>query len=228
LRDADIHGAGQSDGVVLLHGIAGTSLLLRRLEQTLRRAGFATLNLDYESRKKPLEELAADIHPAITRFAADLAGSIHFVAHSLGGLLARVYVASYRPARLGRVVLLGTPNRGSEVADLLKEFWVYRAFYGPAGQQLATTPDATLSALPQLDYEVGIISACRSIAPISSRFLLPQPNDGRVSVQSCMIDGMADHITIRTWHTGLLLNSDAIRQTITFLREGRFHRRLAA
>jgi pimeloyl-ACP methyl ester carboxylesterase len=228
LRDLEAPGAGSRDGVVLLHGIAGSSLLLRRLEKTLRRAGFATLNLDYESRRKPLLALAADIHRPIARFAADHAGSIHFVAHSLGGLLARVYLANYRPDRLGRVVLLGTPNKGSEVADLLKEFWVYRAFYGPAGQQLATTPDATLSALPRLDYDVGVISACRSIAPISSRFVLPRPNDGRVSVQSCMIDGMADHVTIPTWHTGLLLDANAIRQTIAFLRAGRFEKSAAA
>jgi pimeloyl-ACP methyl ester carboxylesterase len=224
LRDADTLLANPRDGVVLLHGIAGTSLLLRRLEKTLRRAGFATLNLDYESRKKPLHELAADIHRPIAGFAAKNPGPIHFVAHSMGGLLARVYVANHRPARLGRVVLLGTPNKGSEVADLLQEFWLYRAFYGPAGQQIVTTPDATLSALPQLDYDVGVISACRSIAPISSRFVLPRPNDGRVSVQSCMIDGMADHVTIPTWHTGLLLNANAIRQTIAFLRDGHFER----
>jgi pimeloyl-ACP methyl ester carboxylesterase len=230
LRSLDDPGAGPHDGagVVLLHGRAGTSLLLRRLEKVLRRAGFATLNLDYQSRKKPLDELAADIHPAVASFAAEHAGPTHFVAHSLGGLVVRVYVANYRPVRLGRVVMLGTPNKGSEVADLLKELWLYRAFYGPAGQQLATTPDATLRALPPLDYDVGVISASRSIAPISSLFVLPRPNDGRVSVQSCMIDGMADHVTIRTWHTGLLLNADAIHQTITFLGEGRFQGSLAA
>jgi hypothetical protein len=80
LRDPDLPGAGPRAGVVLLHGLAGTSLLLRRLEKALRRAGFATLNLDYQSRKKPLDELAADIHPAVASFAAEHAGPTHFVA----------------------------------------------------------------------------------------------------------------------------------------------------
>ncbi|HWX59782.1 esterase/lipase family protein [Bradyrhizobium sp.] len=221
-------GAVGRAGVVLLHGIGGTSLLMRTLEKSLRTSGFATLNLNYESRRKPLDQLACDIHPAITAFTADNAAPIHFVAHSMGGLLARVYVANNRPARLGRVVMLGTPNQGSELADLLKELWVYRAFYGPAGQQLLTAQDATLSALPPLDYEVGVISGNGPIAPISSRFILPWPNDGCVSVQSCMIDGMTDHVTVKTWHNGLVRNSTAIRQTLAFLREGRFERRLAA
>ena len=131
---------------------------MRRLEKALRHAGFATLNLNYEARKKPLLALASDIHRPIANFTADHVGPLNFVAHSMGGLLARVYIANYRPARLARVVMLGTPNQGSELADLLKELWVYRTFYGPAGQQLSTAQDATLSALPPLDYEVGVIS----------------------------------------------------------------------
>src|SRR6185369_12329883 len=118
-------------GVVLLHGIARTSRSLRKVEKALLACGFATLNLDYASRRKPLEALAADIHPDITAFARTIGGPLHFVAHSMGGLLTRVYVARYRPAALGRVVMLGTPNGGSEVADLLQGLWVYRAFYGP-------------------------------------------------------------------------------------------------
>jgi pimeloyl-ACP methyl ester carboxylesterase len=208
--------------VVLLHGIAGRSLLLRRMEGALRRAGFATLNLDYQSRKKPLDQLADDIHPAIAAFAAAHDGPIHFVTHSMGGLLARVYIACHRPSRLGRVVMIGTPNGGSEIADRLKDVALYRAYFGPAGLQLMTTKDATLAALPPLDYEVGIIAGNRFLDPISALLLLPRPNDGRVSVASSRLDDMADHTTVKASHMGLLLHPASVRQTIAFLRSGRF------
>jgi pimeloyl-ACP methyl ester carboxylesterase len=214
---------GQSPGVVLLHGIARSSRSLGKLQQALEAAGFATLNLDYPSRRKPLDLLAEHIHPAVAGFAERSEVAIHFVGHSMGGLLARVYVAKHRPAQLGRVVMLGTPNGGSEVADLLKGLFLYRSFYGPAGQQLTTNLEGTLKSLPALDYKVGIVAGDRSIDPISSMFILPKPNDGRVSVQSSKLDGMADHITIKTSHTGLAHHQVAINQTIAFLRQGRFN-----
>jgi pimeloyl-ACP methyl ester carboxylesterase len=211
-----------SPGVVLLHGIARTSRSLRKVESALRACGFATLNLDYASRRKPLDALAADIHPDITAFANSIGGPVHFVAHSMGGLLTRVYVARYRPAALGRVVMLGTPNGGSEVADLLKRLAIFRAFYGPAGQQLTTEQDAELTSLPPPDYAVGVIAGISAIDPIASRFILPRPNDGRVSVNSSKLANMTDHTIVKASHAGLLRHRVAIEQAIAFLREGRF------
>jgi pimeloyl-ACP methyl ester carboxylesterase len=218
LRSTD----ARSPGVVLLHGIACSSRSLTKLERALQDSGFSTLNLNYPSRSKPLDLLADHIHPAVADFAERNNGPIHFVGHSMGGLLARVYVAKYRPAQLGRVVLLGTPNGGSEVADLLKGLALYRLFYGPAGLQLTTDLDHVLKSLPVLDYAVGIVAGNRAIDPISSHLILPRPNDGRVSVASSRLDGMAGHITIKTFHAGLPRHRVAIHQTIEFLREGRF------
>ncbi|UFX48121.1 alpha/beta fold hydrolase [Bradyrhizobium sp. 41S5] len=214
--------ASTPDGVVLLHGISRTARSFRRMELALRDAGFATLNLDYDSRRKGLDALAEDIHPPLDRFAQSLDGSVHFVCHSMGGLLARVYLARHRPARLGRVVMLGTPNGGSEIADRLKHLAAYRAFFGPAGQQLVTRRDAATSALlPAIDFPAGIIAGNRSVYPITSMGL-PRPHDGRVSVTNTRLDGMADHIVIRTSHPWLIRNREAIAQTLVFLRNGKF------
>ncbi|MEH2607788.1 esterase/lipase family protein [Bradyrhizobium sp. AZCC 1693] len=210
------------DGVVLLHGISRTARSFRKMQTVLEGSGFATLNQDYASRRKALEALAEDIHPAIQRFADGIDGSVHFVGHSMGGLLARVYIARYRPKRLGRVVMLGTPNSGSEIVDRLRHFRPYRAFFGPAGQQLGTQRNEAINALfPPIDYPVGIIAGNRSIYPITSAFL-PKPHDGRVSVVNTRIDGMADHIVIRTSHPWLVRNAVALEQTIAFLRDGKF------
>jgi pimeloyl-ACP methyl ester carboxylesterase len=209
-------------GVVLLHGIARTSRSMNAMEKALKASGFHTLNLDYASRRKPLDQLAADIHSPILNFANDLGAELHFVGHSMGGLLARVYLARHRPRRLGRVVMLGTPNQGSEVADTLRNLAIFRRFYGPAGQQLTTGPDAALTALPAIDYCVGIIAGNRSIDPISSTFVLPKPNDGKVSVANTKLAGMSGHVVVGASHPMLARKKAAIEQTIAFLRTGRF------
>jgi len=209
-------------GVVLLHGLARTSRSLRRMERALQAAGFTTLNLDYDSRKRPIEELAEDISSPIASFAQS-AGALHFVTHSMGGLLARTYLAQYRPPRLQRIVMLGPPNNGSEVADLLKDMALFRAFYGPAGQQVGTKQRELLAGLPP-DSEVGIIAGSRTLDPIASFLIVPRPNDGRVSVASTRLESMADHIVLNTSHSLMLLNRGVIAQTIGFLRAGRFDR----
>ena len=210
------------DGVVLLHGISRTARSFRTMQTALEDAGFATLNQDYASRRNPLEALAEDIHPAIQRFSDSVDGSLHFVCHSMGGLLARVYIARFRPDRLGRVVMLGTPNGGSQIADRLRHLGPYRIFFGPAGQQLGTQRDDAIDALLQpVDYSVGVIAGNRSIYPITSAFL-PKPHDGRVSVANTRVDGMADHIVIRASHPWLVRHSSAIAQTMSFLRDGKF------
>ncbi|AWL91110.1 MULTISPECIES: alpha/beta fold hydrolase [Bradyrhizobium] len=217
MREAPQSGDARCPGVVLLHGIARTSASLRKLERALQASGFATLNIDYPSRKKAIAALADDIHPAISGFA-ERDAPLHFVAHSMGGLVARAYIAKHRPARLGRVVMLGTPNSGSEVADLLSGSRLYRTFYGPAGLELTTA----IRALPTVDYPVGVIAGNRFIDPVAGLLVLPKPNDGRVSVQSAMLAGMTDHVVAKASHTGLPRHAAAIEQTIAFLRDGRF------
>jgi pimeloyl-ACP methyl ester carboxylesterase len=218
--------ASAQDGVVLLHGISRTSRSFRKMQRAIEAAGFLTLNVGYASRHKRLEMLAKDIHPAVSRFADSIEGSTHFVCHSMGGLLARVYLSQQRPVRLGRVAMLGTPNAGSEIADSLKNFIFYRAFFGPAGQQLVTHRDPiTEILLPPVNYPVGIIAGNRSIDPIASTLFLRGPNDGRVTVENTKLEGMADHIVVGASHPWLVRHDVAIDQTIAFLKRGRFSAR---
>lgn len=214
-----------SEGVVFLHGISRSYRSLIKLQQAVDSAGFATRNIGYPSREKPLSMLVDDIHPAIAPFADDNEGATHFVCHSMGGLLARAYIARYRPARLGRVVMLGTPNGGSEIADVLKDRLFYRMYFGPAGQQLVTSRDAETEALlPPVDYPVGVIAGNRSLDPIASRFMLRGADDGRVTVARTKLDGMADHLVIPASHAFMMKNKVAIKQTIAFLKDGSFAR----
>jgi hypothetical protein len=210
------------EGVLLLHGIARRASSLARLEGALRDAGFATLNLDYPARKASLAVLAGIVGPPVAAFAGGV-DRLHVVTHSMGGLLARALLTHRRPDNLGRVVMLAPPNGGSEVADRLRRFSAYRRFFGPAGFQLSTRRDARLEALlGEVDYPLGIIAGDRSLSPIESWFVLPRPNDGRVSVARTRVPGMTDHITVHATHTLIMRNPQVIRQTLHFVRNGRF------
>jgi pimeloyl-ACP methyl ester carboxylesterase len=209
------------DGVVLLHGIFLPKLVMHGLSTYLERSGYRVLNVGYPSTKHSIEDLAETIHPQVADFMASVDGKVHFVGFSMGGLLIRAYLKNHMPERLGRVVMIGTPNNGSEVADLLKNFPPYRRYYGPAGQQL-TTDQTGFSDIfsANVNYEVGIIAGNKS-DPISSR-IIGQPNDGKVSVESTMLEGAVDHIVVPSGHTLLPYRKQVWQQVGAFLREGKF------
>jgi len=217
------HGAA-TEGVLLLHGIARRASSLAPMERALRAAGFATLNLDYPSRRAGLEDLVGLFAPPAAAFAARLR-VLHVVTHSMGGLLARAWISAHRPHNLGRVVMLGPPNGGSEVADRLHRFRVYQGFFGLAGAQLTTRPDERLHALlGRVDYPLGIIAGDRSIYPLESWLMLPGPNDGRVTVHRTRVSGMSGHITLHASHALMMRNAEVIDETLRFLRTGAFAR----
>lgn len=211
------------DGVVLLHGIARTPSSMRVMGRALACEGYRTLNLGYDSRHKDLEALAKEVDAPIEAFAAEVDGFVHFVTHSMGGLLVRVYLAARKPVRLGRVVMLGPPNDGSAIADLLHGSHAFRAFFGPAGQQLTTKHAGHLRGRHgPLDCEIGVIAGTRSIDWLSSALVLREPNDGRVTVRSTQLDEATDHIALPVTHPFMMRNPTVVASTIKFLREGRF------
>lgn len=220
--------ARPADRVVLLHGIARTAASLRPMQRALRSAGFHTLNLGYAARRKPLEMLAEDVARAVRGFVEGTRAPVHLVTHSMGGLVARALITRHRPAALGRVVMLGPPNGGSELADFWSGSSAYRLVFGPAGAQLTTGAAARLRpALGPVDYPLGIIAGDRSINLLSSWLVLPGPDDGRVTVVRTAVAGMAEHLTLHATHPFMMRNPAVIRQTIHFLRHGRFAQRCA-
>ncbi|WP_441512971.1 esterase/lipase family protein [Bosea sp. TAF32] len=212
------------DGGVLLHGILRRAASMQKLEQALTAEGYRVLNLDYPSREQDLAQIVDGLSAPITAFEAELTGNLHFVTHSMGGLVARAYLNRCRPKRLGRVVMLAPPNEGSEIADLLRRNWLYRSAFGPAGGQLATQRSEELChLLGEVDYPLGVIAGDRSLYVFAS-LVLPGPNDGRVSVERTRVAGMSDHIVLPTSHPLIMRDPEAMAQTIHFLRHGRFRR----
>nr|WP_310523793.1 alpha/beta fold hydrolase [Polymorphobacter sp.] len=210
--------------VVLLHGLGRTGLSMRSLAAALRHNGHATLSPWYGSRST-MAEIITYLRPRIHHFAAANPGSLHFVTHSLGGLVARALITAHRPESLGRVVMLAPPNAGSNLADALHDLGLASIILGPATPHLRTrrTP-AEERQLGPITYPLGIIAGNRTLDPIFPKLFLPGPNDGKVAVAATKIAGMADHITLPVQHTLMVGDKRVIDQALSFIETGAFKR----
>lgn len=214
--------ASGRESVVLLHGLSRSDRSMKKMASALEAEGYDVINVDYPSRKAPIETLAtAVIAPVLAGAKANRATRIHFVTHSLGGILVRQYLKEHTLVRLGRVVMLGPPNQGSDLVDKLGSNWLFPAINGPAGRQLGTKRDSVPKQLGAVNFELGVIAGDRSVNWINS-LLITGPDDGKVSVERTKVAGMKACLVIHATHPYLMKNSQAIRETIHFLREGRF------
>ena len=214
--------AEAAEGVVLLHGLARTPRSMARIERELTQAGYVVVNLPYPSRKAPIEALSEGVFDRI-RDSVPLRDCtrVHFVTHSMGGIVLRDMISKHRIERLGRVVMLGPPNQGSELVDRLGSWRLFRWINGPAGQQLGTGPDSVPGRLGPVDFELGVIAGDRSINWINSG-MIPGADDGKVSVERTKVAGMKDHLVVHTTHPTMLSHRTVISAVRRFLKTGTF------
>lgn len=215
--------ASAAECVVLLHRLARTSSSLNVMQEALEEDGYLTANIDYPSREHEIEALAAlavGEGLASCREGEDVE-KIHFVTHSLGGILVRQYLSTETVDELGRVVMLGPPNQGSNAVDDLDDVPGFDWLNGPAGHQLGKGEDSVPLALGPVDFELGVIAGNRTIDPVTSA-VLDNPDDGKVSVEDTKIDGMDDFVIVEHSHAFMMRMQGPIELTRTFLRTGSF------
>lgn len=212
--------------VVLLHGMARSDSSMNKMEAELEKSGYAVVNFDYPSTTHDIKSIAKNYIPnAVAQCKPNL--TINFVTHSLGGIVLRQYFSDNKLDRLGRVVMLGPPNKGSEVVDKLKNVPGFEFINGPAGLELGTDKTSVPNSLGAVTYQVGVIAGSSTINPILSQ-MLPNPDDGKVSVENTKVEGMTDHIIMPVSHPFLMRDDAVIQQVKIFLKKGTFqHHRVS-
>lgn len=192
--------------VVLLHGMGRTSRSMHPVQEALEEAGYEVVNLGYSSYCCGIAELGARLRQQLDSLRRPEHHTVHFVGHSLGGILVRWMLAQASPPPgVGRIVMLAPPNQGARSADRFTPFveWVLEPI-----DELRTDSTATVRRLPPMrGLTVGVIAGRQ---------------DGKVSVEETHVPGETAHLVVDANHAFIMRDDDVIRQTLAFLREGRF------
>lgn len=208
----------ESETIVMLHGLARGPRSMTILADRLEKAGYRVVLVGYPSTQEDPEALVSHVRAEIDRCCED-AAPLHFVTYSLGGLLLRAVLADDVPSELGRVVMLGPPNQGSELVDEFGAWSLFRLL-GPTAAQLGTNDESFPGKLGPAEFEVGIIAGTRG-NPVGNT-IIPGDSDGTVGVESARLEGMDDFITVAHSHTFLMRSEGVAAETIHFLKNGRF------
>ncbi len=203
--------------VILVHGIIRSSKSFDAMKEKLKESGYLVFGFDYPSTRVDIPTSAG----YLKRCVASLEGieEINFVVHSMGGLVVRASLEDGHDPRIRRMVMLGVPNRGARMANLLQKNIFYRTLYGPAGQQLVDHEEGLIARLPTPAFHFALISGARGTAN-GYNPLVPGDDDGTVSLESTRLPGACDSMTVPTLHSILMGDKNVIASTDRFLRTG--------
>jgi len=202
--------------VVLVHGIWMVGVEMSLLRRRVEVCGFHCEQFRYHSVLRTPGENAA----RLSRFVADIdAEIVHFIAHSLGGIVVLHLFERDPEQRPGRVLMMGTPLRGSAAAGSYHRHTLTRLFLGRSIRR------GLLGGVPEWGgaREVGMIAGSRGFGVGS---LIPgaleRPNDGTVALSETRVPWLNRHLTVPFGHFGMLVSRDVSGAVCGFLRDGEF------
>lgn len=187
------------------------------LQGRIAAAGYTTKQFHYRSVHETPAEAARQLAKRLEAMRAD---TVHFVCHSLGGIVVRHLFHEFPDQPPGRIVTLATPHQGSSAANWLAARGLGRKLLGESIRSglLGDAP-------PWPDtHELGVIAGRLRFGLGMLIPGIPQPSDGTVAVGETMLPGMRDHIVLPVSHFGMLIAPGVARQTVHFLRHGHFQR----
>lgn len=215
--------AAEKQCVILLHGLGRTHHSMSSIESLLKMNNYIVINEDYPSTKESIEELANNYIPLmVNQCLAYHAKHINFVTHSMGGVVLEEYLQSHKIPGLSRIVMLGPPNHGSELVDLLRNNWLFKYFTGPSGQELTTYKTSIPNTLQMNNhYQIGVIAGNSDVIPFNN-YIFHESNDGKVTISSTKMKNMSDFIILPVSHTFMMKNASVENQILSFLDDGKF------
>ena len=214
--------AEDAEWVVFLHGLARSGKSMRKAAKAFQEAGYNTCIVDYPSTTADIATLARDsVSPAILDCVPEGA-RVHYVTHSMGGILVRQMAHDALLPLIGRVVMLAPPNQGSEVVDSIGHWRAFDAGNGPAGRELGTDEGSVPNSLGPVTFPTGVIAGTRSINWINSSTMIEGKDDGKVSVERTRVEGMADFRVIGATHTFIMKKPEALTLAVRFIYTGSF------
>lgn len=198
----------KKDYVVLLHGFWRTAKSMRKIEKVLTKKGYSVINVDYPSRREKIENLSNNyLKKCIEKQCTDKYKKIHFVTHSMGGIIVRYFLSKHKLTNIGKVIMIAPPNKGSKLADYLSTFSMLSTILGPALKQLRTAKNSLPNKIAPPEYPVGIIAG---------------KYDEKVHVESAKLKNMRDFILVPSTHTYIMDSDRVIKAVQRFLEEGKF------
>jgi len=190
---------------------------MKKIQQSFNASGFKTLNIDYPSTEIPIQQLVDDVlTPQIKEACDPKTNRLHFVGHSMGGILSRLYIQTHRPEQLGSVVTIASPNKGSHLVDKLSWIPVFNWINGPAGDEMSTDEDSVPNELERPDYPLLVIAGTKSTNPFYS-LLIPGKDDGKVCVEFTKVEGMTQFIEVPYSHSFIMNKKAVIDAAISFV-----------
>lgn len=210
-----------AETVVLVHGLGRTRVSMALLGSRIGAAGYHVVNIGYPSTREPMERVVELLRAGLVECCTELE-KLHFVTHSMGGIVVRRYLAEHSPQHQGRVVMLSPPSQGSEIVDAFGDSPLRRLLLGPSGSRLGTDSLSLPNRLGPAEFELGIIAGNRTLNPITS-WLIPGPDDGKVAVDRARVEG-AEFVVVPYSHTFIMNRQEVADEVISFLRSGKFTR----
>lgn len=206
--------------VILIHGIVRSSKSFSKLAASLKKEGYTVVSFDYPSTQVEITQSAEYLHKLIQSLEG--IEKISFVVHSMGGLVVRCYLQEHSDERIERMVMMGVPNRGAELADILRNNMLFKVIFGPSGKQLGID-GGFIEKLPIPEFEFGVIAGARGKEK-GYNPLVPGDDDGTVSLASTRLPGACDFTTVSSLHSFIVNDADAIAYTSHFLKTGKFRK----